>query len=615
MIMWNRLVVTVLTYLYSLVLVDGWNGLNKMGVQFILNLDADHLCAGPLIVTDVNYEENEELDSLIEQSRSYTLLENSNGTIGIYNFENLHQMEEEIACRDVVLYIRQLDHVLSLYQQIYSANYVRHFVIIMSGSNVKKQTADHILFEIKNEHVWVLNERGENDLETNRWIISDQIQRRRFSGILPKKEIHSGALMGRHLTIATLDFPPIVFVKPQEIKNGTLLDVTGIEPSLMDILAQSLNFQISYVLPVNNEMWGTLIFNGDNVTVTGMLGLLHAGKVDVAYGDLHIQQRLLPYVDFTSAFRNNYECLLIPAPKPYAKWTALYHPFSPTIWVATGVAFVCAVVTLRVLAVWASSWHQQADIFFNDWVVCWLYILGSMVGVKDTKEAHLPANRFFLAWWLLTAATILPTLYRSGLISYITLPFSPMPIDTLQELIDSNTLRPISWGLYYKTSLLNSTQSLEHKLGEKMMVATNVTNMFSTLESESWAIMSNQGNLRYEAAARFPTSSDGPRVHLMKECVFPTRSGLGLQKQSSLKRYFDGGIIRLTEAGIVDHITSVFAKKLDEWDPHQAHTGKQLAPYSLDSLQGAFYLWAMGIGLSMLAFIVECIFGYHFQRK
>lgn len=145
-----------------------------------------------------------------------------------------------------------------------------------------------------------------------------------------------------------------------------------------------------------------------------------------------------------------------------------------------------------------------------------------------------------------------------------------------------------------------------------MLVATNVTSMFSTLETESWAIMSNQGNLRYEAAARFPTSSEGPRVHLMKECVFPTRSAMGLQKQSSLKPYLDNEINRLVEAGIVDHITSTFAKKLDDWDP-QAHAGKQVS-YSLDSLQGAFYVWAFGIALSFLVFVSECITYHHCRR-
>jgi hypothetical protein len=98
----------------------------------------------------------------------------------------------------------------------------------------------------------------------------------------------------------------------------------------------------------------------------------------------------------------------------------------------------------------------------------------------------------------------------------------------------------------------------------------------------------------------------------MRECVFPTRSALGLQKHSSLKPYFDKEIYHLFESGIVEHITSQWAKKQKKWDPTKS---TKLAAYSLDSLQGAFYLFGLGIALSFLAFLSEFMFnGYH-NRK
>ena len=248
------------------------------------------------------------------------------------------------------------------------------------------------------------------------------------------------------------------------------------------------------------------------------------------------------------------------------------------------------------------------DAFFSETMICFLYIFGGMVGVPyQDKTVRSNANRFFLAWWLLAAATIIPTLYRSGLISFITFPYTPAPIDTIQQLTDSS-LKKISWGQYYKTSLLNSVDALHRQLGDQCVVGTNVTEMFSLLETDSWAVMSNQGNLLYEVVARFPPTSNGPRFHLVNECVFPTRSAIGLQKYSSLKAYFDFQISRIVETGIVEHITSLFAKKQDKWDPR---VNGKLAAYSLNSLQGAFYLLGIGIGLSILAFLVELIVGYH----
>ena len=332
----------------------------------------------------------------------------------------------------------------------------------------------------------------------------------------------------------------------------------------------------------------------------------------MSYGDLHIQQRLLPYVDFTLAFRNNYECFLIPAPRPYAKWTALYHPFPSAIWTVTGISCVFAVATLRLLAK-CSSWRPNKDAFFSDTMVCVLYILGNMLSAQQPQEVRSPANRLFLIWFLLAAATIIPTLYRSGLISYITFPYTPDPIDTIQQLVDS-PLQKISWGDYFKKSLLDSNDPLQRKLGAQFAIATNLSQMLALLNTDSWAVMSNQGNLRFQAYTLFPPTSDGPRVHLMRECVFPTRSALGLQKHSSFKPYFDKEIYSLVESGIVEHITSQWAKKQKKWDPT---SNTKLVAYSLDSLQGAFYLLGIGIALSFLAFIAELMFGYrkrNFQK-
>jgi hypothetical protein len=229
-----------------------------------------------------------------------------------------------------------------------------------------------------------------------------------------------------------------------------------------------------------------------------------------------------------------------------------------------------------------------------------------MLSAQQPQEVRSPANRLFLIWFLLAAATIIPTLYRSGLISYITFPYSPDPIDTIQQLVDS-PLQKISWGDYFKSSLMDSNDPLQRKLGSQFAIATNLSQMLALLNTNSWAVMSNQGNLRYKAFTLFPPTSDGPRVHLMRECVFPTRSALGLQKHSSLKPYFDKEIYSLVESGIVEHITSQWAKKQEKWDPTN-HT--KLAAYSLDSLQGAFYLLGIGIALSILAFLVELMFGY-----
>ncbi|XP_057369249.1 glutamate receptor ionotropic, delta-1-like [Daphnia carinata] len=579
---------------------------NCRTVEFIM--EVGRMCSGLVVISEEDRTEEQEeiIDELaVRYGRPLTLLRSHHGEVQLFD----EITDKETICNNVVVLLQNIEAFSLIYEHI-QQHYYFGDVILVTSSNSSK-IGDKLLQDIRSERFYLLIERGQRLVEIHKWMVSDQLQidyvLKNSSLSKDKLSAERKMLMGRYLTIATLDFPPIVFAKTNE--SGKVI-ASGIEPSIVAILADKLNFKVNYILPVNDEMWGTLVFNGpDSVTVTGLLGFLHRKEADVSYGDLHIQQRLLPYVDFTRAFRNNYECFLVPAPRPYAKWTALYHPFSPAIWAVTGLVCIFAVTTLRLLAKW-SSWRANEDRFFSDTTVCFLFILGNMLSVQQPQEIRMPANRLFLIWWLLAAATVIPTVYRSGLISYITFPYTPAPIDTIQQLVDS-PLKKISWGDYFKTSLLNSNDPLHRKLGVQFAIATNLTQMFSLLETGSWAVMSNQGNLRYQAATLFPPTSDGRRVHLVRECVFPTRSAFGLQKGSSLKPYFDKEIYRLVEAGIVEHISSQFAKKQTSRDPTKS---RKLAAYSLDNLQGAFYLLGLGIALSFVIFLSEVIFGYR-KRK
>ena len=287
------------TILISLILfVAGGPKYSVKTIEFVLQM-GDHFTAGGLVVIfdeDI-WDANEEfVDELIEMyNRPLILLQSRRGQIEALSQDKL---PKEIVSTDVLWFLRDLEEFLPIYQLV-NLNYdVKNLMVILK--NYRDEQVDKLLYEIQSESLSVLLDRGRHRSEIRRWTISNRI---RIDLVLDglRKPAKRETLMGRHLTIATLDFPPIVFVKT----DGGQVNASGIEPSLMSIIAQRLDFQFSYIVPTNDEMWGTLIFDGPNVTVTGLLGLLHSGRADVAYGDLHMQQRLLPYVDFTQAFRNN----------------------------------------------------------------------------------------------------------------------------------------------------------------------------------------------------------------------------------------------------------------------------------------------------------------------
>ena len=107
------------------------------------------------------------------------------------------------------------------------------------------------------------------------------------------------------------------------ISRWKLERVYGIEPSLLHILAENLNFTYEYIFAAPDEMWGEITdFGNGNLTITGLVGMLHRGEVDVALGDLYLNYDRKKYIDYTRPYGTVYECFMVPVPPPYPKWTA-----------------------------------------------------------------------------------------------------------------------------------------------------------------------------------------------------------------------------------------------------------------------------------------------------
>lgn len=146
---------------------------------------------------------------------------------------------------------------------------------------------------------------------------------------------------------------------------------------------------------------------------------------DGVIGDFYIEHSRMKYISFTSAYKNSEECFMVPAHRPYPKWTALYLPFQLMTWLATIFSYVAVVGVIRMLC---------RDDRITNWSVA-----TDLLGVQQRLLHVLQSNsgRLVLTLWLFSAL-VLSTGYQSGLISHMTFPFSPPPIDTLGQLAKSS---------------------------------------------------------------------------------------------------------------------------------------------------------------------------------
>lgn len=528
--------------------------------------------------------------------------------------------EKELVCQTLVIFSSESTNKLAhLYGQIKRRFFIKTAVIVGQFSS---EESTNFLLEIQNENLFVVLEKPGSNLEVYTWktnkrvILNTLTATASNADIMNLKASHNDfwtKLTHLHLSIGTLSYPPFIFI---DSSSGF---ITGIEPSLLAIIADHLQFTYDYVQVSPSEMWGEIFVSDYNVSFTGLMQFLASKKVDVAVGQLYVSSIRWPYIGYSVVYKFSYESFLVPAPQPYAKWTALIYSFTLPTWLATIFSTIVVVIMLRLVAAYSLDDDGSRKFHvFGDLQYCCLYVIGNLSNVQMQPQSITSnVNRMFLIWWLF-GTLILTTGYRSGLISYMTFPFTPPAIDTLQQLVDS-PLRKGVFGGFLKSILVNgSVFELERQLGEQLVPYYNLSQMYSLLETGSWAVQSNLYNLLYVAATLYPPSNTThkyPKVHLIKDAILPVQVAFGLQKDSQLKPYFDRVIYSLIESGLVSHHTMSFVSRMDNWNPSKKANDVRVSfSFSLDSLQGAFFLFGAGLTISILAFIVEIAF-FTFQVR
>jgi hypothetical protein len=207
---------------------------------------------------------------------------------------------------------------------------------------------------------------------------------------------------------------------------------------------------------------------------------------------------------------------------------------------------------------------------------------------------------------------IIPTVYRSKLISFMTVPITPKPFDTLQQVADSS-IDITSFGAFFRDILLQSSSDLQKKFGQEMIVNYNMTWAHEQVTNGRMCMLNAKDANDYLAASDFLMNRNSPdRIHVVRECMLPDLMSFGVQKHSPLKPYLDKEILRMSEGGFIEYqekralnsvVNSVKKKQ-----------SNQLATFTLESMQSAFFLYFAGILLSVFAFAAEHIYGHFMYR-
>ncbi|GFY61483.1 lig_chan-Glu_bd domain-containing protein [Trichonephila inaurata madagascariensis] len=217
------------------------------------------------------------------------------------------------------------------------------------------------------------------------------------------------------LKVAAVKLKTLFYI--ENIKNKIVLG--GIDGKLLDCLAKKLNFEFEIL---STHTGGSRHSNG---TWDGVIGLVRNGEADIGLGCLVFSQERFEVVDFSKSYSALEKIFAAKEPGQVPKITAFTYPFTQNVWIFYTLMILAATVLF------------QRIMFRNATLLgSFLSVLGSIVtkGMENVKDT--PWRRVLFGLWL-TIATVMPFLYNTCFLSFLTMP-EKMPIPkTFKELSDT----------------------------------------------------------------------------------------------------------------------------------------------------------------------------------
>ncbi|GFV60179.1 lig_chan-Glu_bd domain-containing protein [Trichonephila clavipes] len=200
----------------------------------------------------------------------------------------------------------------------------------------------------------------------------------------------------------------------ENVNNKNVL--SGIDGKLLDCMAKKLNFEFD-ILPTHTG--GSRQSNG---TWDGVIGLVQREEADLGLAFLALSEERLEAIDFSNSYGSLEKIFAAKEPGQVPKITAFTYPFNQNVWIFYTLMILVATVVFQKIM------FRNATLLGS-----FLSVLGSILtkGMENVKDT--PWRRVLFGLWL-TIATVMPFLYNTCFLSFLTMP-EKMPIPkTFKEL-------------------------------------------------------------------------------------------------------------------------------------------------------------------------------------
>ncbi|XP_046960589.1 uncharacterized protein LOC124530459 [Vanessa cardui] len=397
-------------------------------------------------------------------------------------------------------------------------------------------------------------------------------------------------LYGKIVKVAGFTYTPYVLL---DLDSTTPLGRDGIEVRIVDEFCRWINCTVEIVRDDEHE-WGEIY---DNLTGVGVIGNVFEDRADLGITALYSWYEEYVVMDFSAPFLRTGITCVAPSPRLLASWEMPLLPFSLYMWIGLFFTFIYASLALIVAKGFVAD-----DVF--------LTTFGIMITQSQPESGFSSWRIRSVVGWMMMTGLVLDNAYGGGLASTFTVPKYEPTIDTIQDIVD----RKLTWGATHDAWIFSLILSQEPLI-------RNLLSLFRTYPAEELNRRSFTRNMAFSieklpaenfAIGNYITKEALLDLTIMIEEFYAEQCVVMMRKSSMYTNKLSDLIGRLHETGLLlAWETQIALRYLDYKVQLEVKLSRSkrdvenVEPLALRHVEGVFIIYAIGIILSFLTFVVE----------
>ncbi|XP_073832586.1 uncharacterized protein isoform X2 [Musca autumnalis] len=398
-------------------------------------------------------------------------------------------------------------------------------------------------------------------------------------------------MQGCPLSIVTWTFPPFMFVD-KNMKTGKFEALRGIEGSVINLLAQLMNFTIDYKELKSKEP-GEIFPNGSATGAMNMILQHEANITAVAFiFSPERSAKLLPSESYlTLTF-----VLAMPLGRPLSPFERLYKPFRYIIWSCFSSSFLFGIICIYYVKYLGKS-KLMSFIYGQGNRLPFTNLLSTLFG--GVAEGQLPQRnfaRYILTVWLLYTF-VLRSAYSGALFQILQDGSGKNNLKTLDEVVAHNYT-------IYASAIMESVLKFAQPRGD-IRHYDHVNSLDKLLETISEPNSRHKIALcLYDVTVKYYNQMNPTRrVQILKQPIMSAPIIFYMPRHSYLRLHTMGLILRMVQSGLIKRFVkfNIYDSSKDE---------KRRSEYialSMDVLMGLYWLYGFLLAICGLVFAMEIL--------